>query len=627
MMASETQNSPRATHRKRWGISILVVLAAAVGIGALSRGHGLKTRLIQIIRPDYGVSHPVVTASRPGNEEINVLPDAFIAADVHLPNRAKAVDAATLTSSTVHLYRTGDHQPIPAVVNTSGGGDTIVLKPAAPLELNTRYTFEVTPGVKDTGGASFVAYAATFLTASSVNFVSLPIAFEKVMQPLTDGSMYTCVEVGPDHRLYASTLDGRIIRYAINSDGALSNPQTIKSIEIANGGPRLITGIKFDPASSRGNLILWVSHGQLPPLNTRSNADLITGATDWTGKISCLSGQNLDACVDYVIHLPRSAKDHLNNQIQFGPDAALYFCQGSDTAMGAPDNAWAYRNEHLLTAAMLRLDVSLIRNPPLDVKTEDGGYYDPYAPGAPLTLYATGIRNCFDILFHSNGSIYCGVNGSSAGANTPSTPADFSQMHRADDALRGPYKGPAVPGLTDVKHTQEDFLFRVEKGGYYGHPNPTRGEFVLNNGNLTNGKDPADVLDYPPGTPPDRNWRPYVFDFGKDLSPCGVIEYQSPAFSAALQHKILFVRYSGGDDIIALTPAPDGSIAESLTGIDGFTAFVNPVDLIEDPPTGNLYVAEFGGKRITLLRPKPGGKSERVCRQEVHLLGSSRLAN
>jgi hypothetical protein len=221
------------------------------------------------------------------------------------------------------------------------------------------------------------------------------------------------------------------------------------------------------------------------------------------------------------------------------------------------------------------------------------------------------------LLFHSNGTLYCGINGSSAGGNTPGTPTDFSQIRRPDNVLRGPYKGPKVPALTNVKETQEDFLFRIERGGYYGHPNITRGEFVLNGGNLTGGKDIADVPDYPIGTPPDRNRRGYLMSFGKNLSPCGVIEYKSPVFNGQLLHKILFVRYSGGDDIVVLTPAADGSISESLTGIEGFTQFMNPVDLIEDPLSGNIYVAEFGGKCITLLRPKPIARSSRVCRQLI----------
>ena len=33
---------------------------------------------------------------------------------------------------------------------------------------------------------------------------------------------------------------------------------------------------------------------------------------------------------------------------------------------------------------------------------------------------------------------------------------------------------------------------------------------------------------YPLGTRPDHNWRPAIFSFGKNLSPCGEIEYHSP---------------------------------------------------------------------------------------------------
>lgn len=617
-MDVQTTSQSISARRGRWPLLILVLLLVIGGSAFLSRGHGYKTRIIRIFKPGYGMSHarPAITGTRPGDNQINVLPDAFVAADVRLPVAGRTVDAATLNAQTVHLYRGDGRTPVPAVVNTSGGGDAIVLKPLAPLELNTRYTFEVTDGVKDTAGTPFFPYNSTFITAASADFVSLPIAFEKVALPLTNGSMFTCVEIGPDHRLYASTLDGLIISYAIGVDGMISDAQTIRTIQIANDGPRLITGIKFDPAATAQQPVLWVSHGHLPPLNRADDpAGMIVGASDWTGKISRLSGTNLEKCVDYVIHLPRSSKDHLNNQPSFGPDGALYFCQGSHTAMGAPDNAWAQRPERLLSAALLRFDVKAVKNPPLDVKTEEGGHYDPFAPDAPLTLYATGVRNCFDLLFHSNGVLYCAVNGSSAGGNTPGTPADFSQIHRPDDATFGTYKGPPVPALNDVKHTQEDFLFRIEKGGYYGHPNPVRGEFVLNGGNLTNGKNIADVLDYPPGTPPDRNWRGYLLSFGKNLSPCGVIEYHGSAFSAALNHKILYVRYSGGDDIVVLTPAPDGAISESLTGIEGFTQFVNPVDLIEDAGSGDIYVAEFGGKRLTLLRPKLNAQSKRVCRQ------------
>lgn len=622
---SRSTHTIEAQEGRRPGGKVLVLLvlgcllAGAIWYG---RGRGLKSRVLQALGYAHG-SHPSVTASRPGDHQINILPDAFLAFDVRLPNSGKVVDANSLNDHSVRLYRTGDQKPVRAVVNTSGGGDAIVLKPIDPLSLNTDYTFEVTAEVKDTGGASFRPYQAHFTTAASTNFVSLPISFDKVILPGTAGNMFTCVEIGPDHKLYASTLDGRILRFVMKPDGTLDAPKTIKTIQRENQGPRLITGIKFDPASTADNLVVWVNHSLLPPLQKDCEVDgggFMQGAADWTGKLSRLSGPDLDSCTDYLVHLPRSWKDHLNMQIAFGPDGALYFCQAGNTAMGGPDHKWGFRPERLLTAAILRLDTRAITSPPLDVQTEEGGHYDPFAPGAPLTIYASGIRNSFDLLWHSNGVLYAGVNGSAAGGSTPATPDDLSQVpRRIDSEVNGTYAGPRVPAIKNVTQTEDDFLFRIEKGGYYGHPNPARGEYVLDGGNPTAGTDTAEFTDYPDGTQPDRNWRGYIFSFGKNLSPCGVIEYQNDAFNGALKGKILFVRYSGGDDIIVLSPQSNGDIKEAYTGIQGFTQFVNPVDLIEDPATGNLYVAEFGGKRLTLLRPVSGAmaQSSRVCLQTV----------
>jgi len=378
----------------------------------------------------------------------------------------------------------------------------------------------------------------------------------------------------------------------------------------------MITGITFDPVSTVDHPRLWVSHGQLPPRGELGQQAL-TGADDWTGKISLLSGQNLANCSDVVVGLPRASKDHLNNQLVFGPDGAIYFSQASNTAMGAPDHKWGHRPERLLTSAILRLDprAALALDAPLDVKTEEGGYYDPFAPDAPLTIYATGIRNSFDLVWHSNGHLYAATNGSAAGGNTPASPANgASALPRIDSAARGAYNGPVVPGLMHVKQTEDDYLFSIERGAYYGHPNPARAEYVLNAGNLTGGANPDEVSAYPRGTAPDRNYHPPILSFGKNLSPCGGIEYHSANFGGLLRGKLLYVRYSGGDDIAVISLKPDGSVAESLTGIEGFSRFVNPVDLCEDPANGRIYVAEFGSKRLTLLRPNAGAMSTQVCR-------------
>ncbi|HWE01076.1 MAG TPA: Ig-like domain-containing protein [Tepidisphaeraceae bacterium] len=593
-------------------LSILVLCACW-----WASGRGYKTWVFRQFNPDYGVHHyamqPEIIRTRPADREGNVAPGgAFIAADVELPYRGKVVDGRSLNGDSVRLYRTNDGQLVPAVVNTSGAGDAIVLRPTGTLDANTQYTFEITPAVTDTAGHPFKSFTTKFWTMAGERLAEFPMAFEKIALSAARGHMFTCVTIGPDQKLYASALSGKILRYAIRTDGTVESPQEIDTINESNALTRLITGITFDPQSTADHLVLWVSHGQLTAQGEKGQG-YIQGAADWTGKISRLEGPNLEKYDDVVIGLPRGWKDHLNNQMVFGPDHALYFCQAANTAMGAPDHKWGFRPERLLTAAILRLDVGAMvaSVQPLNVKTEAGGNYDPYAPGAPLTIYATGIRNSFDLVWHSNGRLYAGINGSAAGGNAPASPPA--------------YRGLQVPRLMNIQETEDDMLFKVEQGAYYGHPNPTRNEYVLNGANPAPHANPYQVHGYPLGTLPDRNWRPAIYSFGKNLSPCGVIEYQGPRGNDALKGKLLYVRYSGGDDIIALSLDRNGDVAESITGIEGFGRFVNPVDLIEDTRTGNIYVAEFGGKCITLLRPTRGQRtaanavSRRTCRVQFGL--------
>ena len=296
----------------------------------------------------------------------------------------------------------------------------------------------------------------------------------------------------------------------------------------------------------------------------------------------------------------------------FGPDGALYVLQGSNSAMGAADDAWGNRPERLLSAALLRVDVGALEAGgvlPLDAKTQEGGTYDPYATAAPVRVYASGLRNAYDLVWHSNGNLYVPTNGSAANGNAP---ASVDGVMRPDGTL---YSGPMVAAIDSVE-TQDDFLFRVPAPApdgtwgyhYYGHPNPSRGEFVLNGGNPTALEDPAQVDRYPVGVAPDVAWAGAAYNFGRSVSPNGVIEYQGGAFEGALQGKLLVVRYSGGDDIVALTPDDaDGDIDPSgdfELVVEGVTVFNDPLELTEDPATGSLYLSEYGGAgRISLLRP------------------------
>ncbi len=593
----------RKSFRKTLVVSSVVVVAAAGSLLWMLKGTGAKTRLAEAMFPE----EPLVRRTRPADGEAGVLQNEFVAADVHLPFFGHGVDPKSLGDGTVTLWRRGDGRSVPAVINTSAAGDAIVLQPTELLEPGSEYTFEVTSGVRDTKGTPFKPHRSTFKTSDVVRTEQFPAAFDKVALDHAEG-VYTGLTFGPDGKLYGCTYDGKIVRWTINdADGTFTAGEEIDTVRAANGGPRLIVGIAFDPASTAAEPILWLTHGVL----------MEKDAPDWTSRLSRLSGPNLERYQDVVVGLPRSYRDHLSNQPTFGPDGCLYFVQGSNTATGAAVENWGGRHERLLSAAMLRVDPRLITRPPLDVRPGAHGQarasgYDPFAPGAAVTLYATGIRLGFDALWHSSGHLFTAVNGSAAGGNTPATPPEYEYndidagwRNRLDVRARGTFRAPPVAPLQNIR-ARPDYLFRVEPGGFYGHPNPRRGEYILDGGNPTAGADVAEVGEYPIGTRPDRNWRPPALVFGKNVSPNGMIEYQSDAFGGVLRGRILVCRYSGGDDVVALTVNPAGEVTEVVVGIEGLGKFLDPLDLAHDPRTGRIYVAEYEGRRLTLARPRVG---------------------
>ncbi|MEH2250447.1 Ig-like domain-containing protein [Nostoc sp.] len=547
-------------------------------------------------------NRPSVRTSNITNSQTNVSPDISITADLNLPNSGIAVN--TLSASTIKLIDTSTNTQVYANYNTSGGTDVIVVSPINHLKNNTKYLLKITDGVRDSNGAAFLPYSISFTTGIFRNRES-HIAFEQISLPNVPDKPYTTVSIGPDNKLYAATLLGEILRFPINANGTLGIPQTISSLQTANHGNRTIIGMHFDPSSTNAsNLILWVTNSYY----WNGTVD----APDWTGKITQLSGPNLKTVKDYVVDLPRSSRDHLTNSIEFKPNEpnVLYVLQGSNSSTGAPNKVWSNRPERLLNAAVLRVDLSKIASLPLSVKTEDGGTYNPFKPGAAVTIFASGVRNAYDLVWHTNGQLYVPTNGSAAGGNTPNTPIPLpiACQNRIDKATNGAYTSPSVPGLSNIG-TQRDYLFRVVKNGYYGHPNPKRCEWVLSGGNPTDGIDPGQVNEYPIGTRPDRNWKGIAFDFGEHFSPDGIIEYRSNILGGQLQGKLLVTRYSAGKDIIVLTPGGANlDIVNFQTGITGFTGFnPSPLDLVENPTNGYLYVAQLnqgtGMGKITLMRP------------------------
>ena len=578
------------------------VVAAVVGCAALSGALALGAVWFagtEKTAAEAREGRPRVMGVRPADGETGVSPLSAVAADVFLPRAGSGVRADTLAAA-VSLADAETGERVEVLVNTTGSGDAIVAQPVRPLALGRSYTFAVTPALTDEAGQPFAPHESTFAVAADATLGDFPVRFEKIELPAElEQSAFTALGVGPDGKLYAGTFDGRLFRWPLNEDGTLGEEEQSATVLMNNGGPRMIMGFTFDPQSDPAAPALWVSHGEMA---VRPDGQ-IAGATDWTGKISVVGGPSLAEYRDAVVGLPRGFKDHLNFQPAFGPDGRLYWNQGSHTSTGSPDNKWGLRPERLMTAAVLVLDPALLPDGgPLDARTEGAADpYDPAAPGAAVTIVATGVRSGYDLLWHSSGKLFTAINGAAAGGATPAVPAAGNR--------------PFVPPIDDVATTTDDLLLAIEPGAYYGHPNPARGEYVLSGGNPTGGPDEQEIGQYPVGTRPEENYRTPAFVFGKNLSPNGLIEWTSPIFGDALGGAILVTRYSAGDDVQILLTNDAGDVTEAVTNVEGLRPFVDPLDIALRPETGHLYVAEYGGRRITLVRPVAGGVSHDVLRQ------------
>ena len=571
---------------------------------------------------------PSVTDSRPGDGETGVAVDINIATDL---NADGGVNGGTITPDSVYLVQLPGGSRVNGNLGDTGGGDSITFQPST-LAANTTYRLNITSAVTNLKGVAFAPYTATFTTGEGSGPSTGPLPnISLTPQPTAARTRYSSLAFDSSgNNLYATTIIGQIVRFPVSPDGSLGSPQTLTSVQGPDGGPRLTVGLTFDPASTDANPIVWVTHTALEGFS--GNGNISNGVeAKWSGTLTRLSGPNLQTAQDYVVGLPRSSKDHVTNSIAFNPaePGIVYFVQGSNTAMGAPDKNWLFREESVLSGAVLRLDTNLLGgNLPLNVQSEDGGNYNPYAPGAPLTVYASGTRNSYDLVWHSNGNLYVPANGSARGGNVPRyNPLPGTCENRPD----GSYTGPMLDNPSDlqgyiatgpdgqkadgwvVNETLNDYLFKIEKGGYYGTPNPKRCEWILNGGGVGFPGFPETKVElYPSSVGADPNYRGPAGDFGKNISPDGAIEYKGNAFPA-LRGKLLVTRYSGFDDVVAVTLGSDGNAVGKPTPIVPTLSFTDPLDITQSPSTGYLYVSSYDAEGdqmnpqkagITLLRPK-----------------------
>ena len=376
----------------------------------------------------------------------------------------------------------------------------------------------------------------------------------------------TAMTIGPDGRLYVADFAGRIQALTLN-------PFTKEVIAIeqvaSNDDLQEVFGIAFDPTDPTLPPPVYVS-------NTVSGVGPSGMAPDgsFPGKITKIHGPGYGTLTDIITGLSVSNSGHQANGLVFAADGRLFIAHGSSTNAGVnvPGGPLFERPEVPLSGAVLVADPSA---PGFDgnITYDPPNTYDTTVDqiSGDVSVYASGLRNPYDLIIHSNGRIYLTDNGPNAGVGAASTGC----ASQVEDPWFPETRGP-------------DELNIIEAGNYYGHPNRNRGRFdprqcVYHNGTEGSGPDWTGPIELLPA------------------SSNGLVEYTSNAFGGKLLGDLFYVVGFFDRAVVGhIVLSPDGSSVASNTELA--SGFLGPLDIAVEED-GTLYVAEFIGSQIVFLQP------------------------
>ncbi len=241
---------------------------------------------------------------------------------------------------------------------------------------------------------------------------------------------------------------------------------------------RLVTGILVTGTPARPVIYVTSSDPRFGPGISKRNDPVDTNS----GVLSRLE-RTRDGWrrLDLVRGLPRSDADHAPNGLAQSPDGTtLYIAQGSQTNEGAPAERFGNVPEYELSGAILSIDLARIGERTYDLPTRDDpsrsgvdDENDPFGgngglnqarlvPGGPVQVFASGMRNPYDVAVTKAGRLYSVQNGPNltyGGRPVGEGPGTRCTNEPREGGTRG-----------------VDTLHLIRSDGYYGHPNPTRRE-------------------------------------------------------------------------------------------------------------------------------------------------------
>lgn len=368
---------------------------------------------------------------------------------------------------------------------------------------------------------------------------------------------------GPDGRLYVATFFGAVHAYRFDDDWNVVETRVYDGV--SNEADNEILGIAFDPHEGTSPVAIYLAHANI------NSAPCGVGFFPYGGRVSRLKGPNFDTPEAVVTGLPASNQTHAVNGLAFDDFGDLYVSVGGVTNAGIPSCDQGGMPESPLSGAVVKVPLSEVSGV-FDIihrQRADDSLDDNQVNGATadvdltsgVSVFASGLRNAYTLLFATTAKLYAVDNGADAGGQA-STSATTQQ----------------------TIGTGSDSLDRIVEDGYYGHPNRNRGrDDARQNVYVSADADPSGL-----GT------EAALATFPASMN--GLTELRSVAWGAALRDALIAQRWD--EETVTVELAPDGDSVERTEDIPiEFPA----LDIVSGPG-GALLGADFSGNAVRLMR-------------------------
>ncbi len=507
-------------------------------------------------------------------------------ADVVINLQSSPSNQITLNTST--LTFTAANWNIPQVVSISAVNDTV----SEGVHLST-----INHTVTSTD-PNYNGLAIDPLTVTIADDESVPIIFNQKV--ITDPSLIapTVGTWGPDGRLYVGTIQGEIKAITFDDNYNVVDTQVITTLTGLYNND--ILGIAFNPFEYVPGQPpkIYVAHSALYySVQAAKNDQLLTTFIPYSGQVSVLEGPNFETYTPLVTGIGVSNHDHGVNGLDFDADGNLLIAVGGNTNAGIPATKIGGLAESPTTAAILKAEITkpdfngaiqyqLSPNAPVisglnfDPANSQGyGEWASIVPGVDVSVYASGLRNPFDIVWSTRGKLYGTDNGPNVNFGDVSTGAD-----------------------TEIPFTQNvpDEILLIEQDNYYGHPNRNRGQ--------TDDRQNVYYSAFEP-TVPGVYTAPLAV---VNSATVGITEYRSLAFDGQLYGNLFAQKWKQQAWNVKLNASGDQALqVTSITGMaDGLDILTGPGGAV----LGIDYTADY----ITVAIPDPNLNPVGATAWDIH---------